>query len=359
MIHPEGNCFAGMSPLPARGLLALLVVLMAYGVLIREHTDLRAGAVQDPADTDVAMYARIVERMHGGEGYYDAAGSELRSGGYPTRSVFNWRLPTLAWLLAWLPGTGTARLVIGGLACTALVLWTRQLENIRPHWLQAAGGALLFFPFVLTALPPFHMYHEAWCGVLMALSIVLYARGCKGTAMAAGLAALFIRELALPFVAVMMFCAWREKRRGEALTWLAGIAGFVLFLCVHAWLVSRHLGPEERAPEGWGQMGGWAFVLKTVRVNPLLQLKQTPLWIPPLLAPLGLLGLAAWKGPAGDRVAWAVGVYVVSFLFVGRTVNAYWGLVYAPLMPLGWLLAPQALMSVIRAAAGTGRPPNT
>ena len=355
MIHVQADRFEGISPLAARLLLGIVLILIAYGIAAREGTQLLEGTSQDPADTDVAMYARIVERIHAGEGYYEATGSELRSRGYPARSVFNWRLPTLASFMALLPGTNAGRMVIGVLACTALVLWARILENMRPRWLQGVGGILLFFPFVLTALPPFHLYHEAWCGVFIALSVALYAKDYRRMSVAFGILALFVRELALPFVAVMLVLAWRQKRRGETLAWLAGLAAFAVFLGVHAWLASRHMVATDRMHEGWRQLGGWPFVLKTVRANPLLQLRQTPLWIPAVLAPLALLGLAAWPGPTGNRVSLTVGVYVLCFLFVGRSVNAYWGLIYAPLLPLGLLLAPQALADLVHAAGRSPR----
>lgn len=356
MIRLQADRFGDISPLVARLLLAIVVILMVYGVVVRERTQLLEGTVRDPADTDVAMYGKIVERIHAGEGYYQAAGSELRSRGYASGSIFNWRMPTLASFMALLPSTTAARMVIGVFACTALVLWTRLLENIRPRWLQGVGGILLFFPFVLTALPPFHLYPEAWCGVFIALSVALYAQDYRRTSVAFGLAALFVRELALPFVVVMLIVAWWDKRRGEAAAWLAGLAAFAVFLGVHAWLVSRQLVATDRMHEGWRQLGGWPFVLKTVRAYPLLQLRQTPSWIAAVLAPPALLGLAAWSGPTGTRVSLTVGAYILCFLFVGRSVNAYWGLVYAPLLPLGLLFAPQALVSLVQMAGRPGVP---
>src|SRR5207247_1164926 len=49
--------------------------------------------------SDLRLYRRIVESVHAGEDYYDAAGRELRAAGYPTGSIFNWRPPVYAWLI--------------------------------------------------------------------------------------------------------------------------------------------------------------------------------------------------------------------------------------------------------------------
>src|SRR5207244_3739842 len=40
---------------------------------------------------DLKLYGAIVRRVHDGEGYYDAAATELRAQGYPSASLFNWR----------------------------------------------------------------------------------------------------------------------------------------------------------------------------------------------------------------------------------------------------------------------------
>jgi hypothetical protein len=113
-------------------------------------------------------------------------------------------------------------------------------------------------------------------------------------------------------------------------------------------MVSRHLTGTEKTHEGWMGLGGWAFVIRTARANPILQ--YAPSWLAGVLLPLALLGLTAWSGPIGTRVAVTVGAYVSAFLIVGRSVNDYWGLMYAPLLPLGLLLAPQALASLVRTA---------
>jgi hypothetical protein len=46
-----------------------------------------------------------------------------------------------------------------------------------------------------------------------------------------------------------------------------------------------------------------------------------------------------------------VGGYMIAFLFIGRPDNNYWGYLYSPLLPLGWMLAPAALYDLAARAA--------
>ena len=87
--------------------------------------------------------------------------------------------------------------------------------------------------------------------------------------------------------------------------------------------------------------GGWPFVVKTARAHVVLL--ASPSWVAGLLFPFLLLGLAGWSSQIGTRVALTVGMYTIAFLFAGRLYHAYWGLLYAPLLPLGLIFAPRAL----------------
>ena len=42
--------------------------------------------------------------------------------------------------------------------------------------------------------------------------------------------------------------------------------------------------------------------------------------------------------------------YSLAFLFVGRSDNGYWGLIYGPLMSISLVFAPMALRALWRAA---------
>ena len=66
-----------------------------------------------------------------------------------------------------------------------------------------------------------------------------------------------------------------------------------------------------------------------------------------VLLPLILIGLIGWRGKVGTRVGLTVGIYVLAFMIVGRGDNNYWGLMFAPLLPLGLLLAPRSLADLL------------
>ncbi len=162
----------------------------------------------------------------------------------------------------------------------------------------------------------------------------------------------------------MSVLAWWERRRGEALAWFLGMVGFAVFLAVHAWTVSRHVTGSDLLAAPWLQLGGWPFVIKTARAHLLLLL--TPSWLAAIALPLALLGLAGWSGRIGMRVGLTVGAYVAAFLVVGRSMHAYWGLMYAPLLPLGAIFAWRALADLARSVgwstgpekAGEAAPPH-
>jgi hypothetical protein len=167
---------------------------------------------------------------------------------------------------------------------------------------------------------------------------------------AAGLAALFFRELALPYCAIALALAWRHRRRAEWRTWLAGFALYGLFLTFHALAVARRLTPADRPAAGWVQFGGTAFLLATCRMNAFLF--SLPSWASALYLPLAVLGLGGWRGETGCRLGLTAAVYLAAFAVVGQPFNNYWGLLPAPLLPFGFASAPAAVRDLTRVARG-------
>ena len=100
---------------------------------------------------DLEAYRRIIERVHSGEDYYSAAGDELRRGGYATSSVFNWRLPAYAWLLAVFPRAEWGQALLGLLALLAL-----GLAYAADRADGSVGRSLVLLVAMLGAL--------LWCG---------------------------------------------------------------------------------------------------------------------------------------------------------------------------------------------------
>jgi hypothetical protein len=283
---------------------------------------------------DLEAYRRIVERVHHGEEYYDAAGAELRAGGYATSSLFNWRPPPYAWLLAAFPrpewGQGLLVLLI---LATLLFAYTAERQDGN------VGRALLLLLLLAGAFlwcidGDAFFAQELWAGVLITASVSAFAVGQRTLGVSAGLAALLLRELALPYVAIALILAVREKHWREVTAWTAGLLAWMAFLAWHAWQVRQHLTPfEYTEADGWIQFGGPAFVIRTTQMN--LWLFNLPAWVAVLYLTAALLGLAWWRGPTATRVGLAVVVYLAAFLVVGKPFNGYWGLLYVGLLPFG------------------------
>ena len=296
-----------------------------------------------PRDAATRFYQTVVEQVRAGESYYSVVGVELRSIGYPTRSVFNWRMPALAWLLGQLPSDRAGQVLAFVLAVATLLIWLAVFyRNRYAVWQVLLGGLFMSGPVIYSLFPHTFLFHEFWAGTLIALSLAAYARGWRHVSVLSGLMALFLRELSLPFVCVMMVLAYREGQRREALLWFIGLLVFGTAFLFHWSIVSNLNTGDDRLLAGdWIVFGGWPFVLNTAQLNPLLI--ALPPWIAAILLPLALLGLARWRGVSGIRVAGTVGIYVLAFSIAGRSNNTAWGLMYAFVMPLGLLHAPYAL----------------
>ncbi|HLN33327.1 MAG TPA: hypothetical protein VK395_36705 [Gemmataceae bacterium] len=296
---------------------------------------------------DLRLYRSIVERVHAGENYYDAAGTELRARGYPTGSVFNWRAPVYAWVLGKLPAPVWGQVLLALLAIVTLLMAVGVLQREAGTWPAAAGVLLLLGPFVWCIDGDAFFAQELWAGVLITFSVCAYGYGRWPMGLGAGLCALFFRELTLPYCLIAAGLAWRQGRRREVLAWVAGFALYAIFLAFHAREVLARVTPADRVPGSWLQFGGAPFLLATCRMNVFLF--ALPAWVSALYLPLSLLGLLAWRGPVGTRLALTAGTYVAAFSIVGQPFNNYWGLLYTPLLSFGIVRAPVALIDLCKA----------
>lgn len=343
--------YAGWRPLGARLVLLALALLMLYGLGWVLANPCRMGTpTDDPAidKGDVALYRAIVGRMAAGEDYYAAVAQEQHGRGYPTRPFLTWRPPTLAWVIDRMGETLAVNL-LRGLALVTILAWMLAMKDtgLGRH-AMIAGGLLVYFNLVIVVPPSKVVYlHEVWAGTLMALSLALHRRWWIWS-LVCGLAALAVRELALPFVLAMAFWAMREGRWAEVAAWGLGILAFALGLVVHASQVMDLIRPDALRGPGWLALGGWPFLLKANQWNLLtvgLGGVLSALWVP-----LALLGAAARLDPLGHRLMLIVWGYSLAFLFVGRSDNGYWGLIYGPLVAVSLVFTPMAVRELWRAA---------
>ena len=337
-------------PLPALLVLVALLALVLGGLWAGAESH---GPPTSPGPGDAALYRRVVDDIRGGATYYQAAAQEQRRNGYPMRPFVVVRPPLLAVTMAVLPNELARSLALDALGLATVVAWGWRLARMGVGKLElAAGGILLATGVSVTFASSAYLFHETWAGLLIALSLALRRPERWAASLCIGLLAALTRELAAAYLLAMAALAWRDGCRREALAWLAALAAVAVALVAHAAAVEAQMFPGDRASQSWLNIGGWRFVLAAIRWNTVLL--NAPRWAAAVVAPFALLGLAAWRGPLGERLALTVFGYVAAFVFVGRPENHYWGLLIAPLWPLGLVLAPTALATLCRSLSPHG-----
>jgi hypothetical protein len=325
-------------------------------------------------DGDTGLYRAEISRIHAGEGYYQAAAKELVARGYPTQSVFNWRTPLPVWALGKLPDPGLGKAISILLALALVTLgfeWiSREAEKgnhprvpvgdspspltprpsplaTRPSPLLAA--LLLAGTLFECALDDQYVSPELWAGILLGLSMAAYGLKRPYLAAAMGVAALFFRELALPYCLLAAALAWRQGRRREVWGWLAGMTAWALFFGLHAIAVRNWTPPGALAHrEGWIQFGGLPFVISTMQMHTGLLL--LPQWVAAIYFVAVLFGAAGWQGEMGQRLGLTISTYVAAFSVVGHDFNQYWGELLVPLACFAAAQSLVALRDLLRAA---------
>jgi len=340
---------AALSPGAALGLLFGLLILIGVGLALPPLSKPGGSA----HGGDAALYRQISARVAAGEGYYEAMAAEHRVSDYPLKPFTAVRQPLLAETAATL-GPDGADLLLRLLAVAAVVGTVMRLApRLRPPFREAAIllSATSAGAFVQAGM---WVWHDIWAGLLVALALACRTRRRWGASVLLGLLAAAVRELAFPFLLVMAAAAWWDGNRREALAWLAAAATASALLVLHAIHIHAVLRPGDPTSPGWLTLGGWRFDLALARQTSLLL--ALPAWITAIVTPLALLGWSAWRGAYASRVIAMLGLWMTTFLVVGRPDNSYWGFLFAPLLPVGLALAPSALVDLVRAISPILRP---
>jgi hypothetical protein len=333
--------------LRAAGALTVLLAVLAL-ILAGLRIETSAASAAPDGNGDLALYARTIELLRHGEPYYPTITSELRANNYPLRPFVTVRLPTLGVALAALPDVLTARIALALLALVTFAAWAWCFRALRGEPLRYTALLLLLASGIVPALTPVaYPLHEVWAGLLIALSLALRRPDRWLLSVAIATAAALLRELAAPYLLAMAVLALKDGCRREALGWLAGLLVFALALGAHAVAVGAVVTAADPASPSWLSLGGLGFVLQTAGWN--LLLSAGPEWLGAVLLPLALLGLATCHDALGQRLALTVLGYTMAFLVVGRANNAYWGLMIAPLWPLGMYFAGPSLLRLGKA----------
>ena len=351
----SATSLARLSPRQARWVLAAVLLAVLFCVAIT-LSPIRSGYADGPprGRSDIELYRAEIDRMAAGESYYAATADELVRRGYPTASVFNWRTPLPMWLIAQLPRPVLGKALLGLLSLAVLLVGFEAVARQAGVGRAVLTSLLLTGALLLCVLGDIYAMPVVWAGVLIALSLCCYGVNNTRLAVAFGLAAVFCRDLAVPYGLLCFAMAIKSERRGETRAWAVGLAAYVLYFGVHAYYVAQARPLHGIAHEGsWLQLGGAPFVISTAQVNAYLLLM--PQWVTAVFLALALLGVAGWRGEFGQRVALVLAMYVAAFAFVGHDFNQYWGALIAPLLCLGAAQAPATLSDLWRSARGTAQ----
>ncbi len=346
--------FADFSRPAARGVLAAALILMVAGIVTSFWME--QWAFSHLGAYDLNLFESIVKNMESGKGYYDAYDEGLGRFGFTTRSMFNWRQPTLAWIISSFPDPD----------------WF--------HWLLMALSLLSILAAILTFVPPSSMIQlilavvlllggafawniyefwafaatEPWCEVFILFSLCAYARGWWVVGMAFALAGLALRELMVPYCLVAATLAAWKRRWTELLLWTGCLSLYAFLLYLHGHEIARrHPDVPSTSIAYWMQPSGLRFVLQTSCMNVFLRV--LPPFIQAIYVPTALLGLAGWKGEIGARLFLSALVYVLPFTLINA--GEYWGYMYSSIMVLGFVRSPEALRDLWKAATAPKRGP--
>jgi hypothetical protein len=351
MVHATG--YARLTRLQARivcGVVALAITA-AVGVTLSPLAGSNLAERSTSGPGDVALYRAEVDRIHNGEGYYQAAATELIARNYPTRSVFNWRTPLPMWLLGKMPAVELGKGLLGLLALALLLVAFEALAREENNALRrpVMCALLLTGPLLPTVLADLFVMPELWAGVLIGLSVCAYGIHRPGWGAAFGLAAVCFRELALPYCVVCAAMAWWQGRRSELAAWAFGLLCWLALFGLHCWYVTGLMSPDARAhPLGWIQFGGAGFVISTAQMNAYLL--PLPQWVTAIYLVAAMVGMAGWNTQSGTRIGLTTCLFVLAFAVVGQSFNQYWGLLIAPLLCFGVVRFPASMRDLCQAA---------
>jgi hypothetical protein len=354
--RPAFDRFAHWPPGLARAALVGIVLVLAAAIWtapspprVPVHPAGASSTPAKPRDSDVQLYWRIAHRVAAGKNYHAVAVEEQRAGNYPVRPAVAVRLPTLAFLTAWLGPNGLFALA-ALLAAGTLVAWWRRLGEEPGGIDRRLIAMLLLLIGALAGLKPqYIVVHEVWAGLLLALGGGLHRPGRWRAAWLPVALALAIREHALPFVLLLAaMAAWRRDWR-ELAAWLALVVLFAVGLAWHIHTVNEYLLASDRPSPHWlvfRGLAGW-----TGNVIESSALHRLPYWLAAPLALLPLLGWAGWKSAAGAFYTLLLTGYGVLFMIAGRDNNFYWALVVTPAWFVGYVFVPMAVRSLLASAA--------
>lgn len=321
---------------------------------VENLTGKSSATAERPRDEDLKLYDVAIERIRGGENYYDFIAEEHRKSHYPVRPGLAVRLPTLAYISATIGETGqyvaSVLLLIAVLTAWWFRLGSEPGGSDRRIWAMA----LLFVGASLGTNSYFFQLHELWSGMLIALAFGLHRPAISGSggrwvaSLLVAAMALAIREHSLPFVLLMAALAFWRKAWKEGAAWTALILVFFGMLAVHLQIVAQHALPSDPLSPSWWEFRGLSGWMSNIILSS--NLRFLPGWLAGPAVILMIFGWSGWKTWAGVYGTLLYLGYGLLFMLAGRGDNFYWGVGIAPAMFIGLAFVPRAVKSLLRAA---------
>jgi hypothetical protein len=323
---------------------------------------------------DRAMWVYVYQGVKAGRSFYPEYARVLgeRRGG--TRTVADFRTPTLFWAWSLLPDSRhivSAFLLLASLSILS-VLVTSSASVRMPFALPGAAllsSYLLRFPLDITLFS-----HEGWAGALGVLTLASFAASTHSrrwqawTLLAVGAAVLAVltREI-MALVLVAGFASAlvgdATQRRFRLVAWSVGIGVFAGLYLVHMSLAAPyHVASTGALQVPRAGQGSLTFALAALDYS--TESLGSGGWWPLVFSGLGLLGIAKTSDPR-LKVFAAIATLgtLASFLFLGngawvRGEEAaiirlnYWGAAVVPLLyaivPTAFAVVPAAKLQMKR-----------
>jgi hypothetical protein len=291
------SSYARFSPWQARTVLLALLLLIAFSLWKSPTPPPLCDLRDDSAKSgDVLLYLTEIKRIHAGENYYQVAAEELVAQGYPTASVFNWRTPLPMWLIGKLPSPLWGQLILIAAGIVMLLMAFEAAAREQPNVYRRAIplAVLLTGPLLPCFQSDVFVLTEVWAGIMIALSLCAYGVSLRFLGASMALAALFLRELALPYCLLGLALALWERRPKESTVYMVGLIGWAVFYGLHCWKVSHLITATATAHHhGWVRFGGLTFVIAITQMNACLVL--LPVWVTAIFFALSIIGFGGWQ----------------------------------------------------------------
>ena len=341
--------FGNIDRMPARFVLALFFIFTVISLYTSLSSHRIAFYDREATPSDLELYWAEVDRIADGQGYYEAASIELPARGYPTQSVFNWRMPLPMWFLGKLPRPEYGKWLLSAFAVTLLVSGSIIAIQEGTFLEATALGVLLGGAILPCVLSDLYVSPLLWSSVFLSLSICAYSWNQRWLVLLLGLAAVVFREFALLYCVLMAVIAGRNRHLRELVGWIVVIAIFAGFLVFHILQVKHYQDvPDVADTSHWLELNGLPAIIGMTQMNGFLLL--LPQWVSAIYLASSILGFVDWRSSLGNRMSLTVGAFLLVFMIVGKDVNQYWGVMFAPLLCFGAARAPMALRRLIRAA---------